>query len=138
MKSTITLRPWALSSATRPGAQGCQRSVAATAAAGPAGSGVTSSAPAAHQAQAFKASTAATASVRGRPCSVKAQTSSASNTNKPSKAPAPSMPLCWPSTQTSQTTVANIGKAINCRKPTIHGPGRGITRATAGSALASA
>jgi hypothetical protein len=32
------------------------------------------------------------------------------------------MPVCWPSTQTSQTTVANIGKAITVLKCAIHTP----------------
>ena len=48
-----------------------------------------------------------------------------SATSSASRAPAPSMPLCWPSTQTSQTTVANIGKAISWRKVSIQAPGRG-------------
>ena len=47
------------------------------------------------------------------------------------------MPVCWPSTQTSQTTVANIGKAISRRKVCIHGPGRGSALATAGTKLAA-
>ena len=47
------------------------------------------------------------------------------------------MPLCWPSTQTSQATVANIGKAISCLNVTIHAPGRGRARARPGSALSA-
>ena len=58
-------------------------------------------------------------------------------TSSASSAPAPSMPLCWPSTHTSQATVANIGKAISLRKVSIQAPGRGSRRATAGTQLAA-
>ena len=42
-----------------------------------------------------------------------------------SSAAAPSMPACCPSTQTSQTTVANIGNASSVLKCAIQAPGRG-------------
>ena len=47
------------------------------------------------------------------------------------------MPACCPSTHTSQTTVANIGKAISTLKCAIHTPGRGSSRASCGKALAA-
>ena len=47
------------------------------------------------------------------------------------------MPTCCPSTHTSQTTVANIGKAITVLKCAIQTPGRGSRRASAGQALAA-
>ena len=83
------------------------------------------------------ASEIAETTVRARPRSVKAQTSMLIATSSTSSAPAPSMPLCWPSTHTSQATVANIGKAMSLRKVSIHAPGRGSSRATAGTQLAA-
>jgi hypothetical protein len=74
---------------------------------------------------------------RARPFSVSAHTTNAPLTSSASRAPAPSIPVCWPSTQTSQTTVANIGKAIRRRKVSIQAPGRGSARATAGTRLAA-
>ena len=64
-----------------------------------------------------------------------AHSAKASATSTASSAAAPSMPVCWPSTQTSQTTVASIGNAIAVLKVAIQAPGRGIARATAGQAL---
>ena len=54
-----------------------------------------------------------------------AQAMKASASSTASSAAAPSMPTCWPITQTSQITVANIGKAISTLKRAIHAPGRG-------------
>ena len=75
--------------------------------------------------------------VRPLPRRPKAQISQASATSISSSAAAPLMPLCWPSTHNSHTTVANMGKAMNWRKVTIHAPGRGSARATAGHQLAA-
>ncbi len=49
----------------------------------------------------------------------------------------PSAPVCWPSTQASQTTVASMGKAMARRKVAIHGPGRGSQRSRPGAQLSS-
>ena len=49
----------------------------------------------------------------------------------------PSVPVCWPSTQASQTTVASIGNAIAVLKVAIHTPGLGSMRASLGQALAA-
>ncbi len=59
---------------------------------------------------------------RSRPSS---QTRAASPSKASRAWAAPSMPACRPSTHTSQTTVANIGKASACFSRSIHGPGRG-------------
>ncbi len=71
------------------------------------------------------------------PRSVSAHTAMASSTKSASSAAAPWMPLCWPSTHTSHTTVASMGKARKRRSVSIHAPGRGRARAKAGSQLAS-
>jgi hypothetical protein len=47
------------------------------------------------------------------------------------------MPTCTPSTHTSHTTVANIGKAISDLKCCIQAPGRGSARVNAGQTLAA-
>ncbi len=93
--------------------------------------------PAVQPSNASEASEIAETMVRARPRSVKAHTSMLIATSNTSSAPAPSMPLCWPSTHTSQATVANIGKAMSLRKVTIHAPGRGSSRAMDGTQLAA-
>ena len=75
-------------------------------------------------------------SQRDCPRKVNAQVSHATATSSNSRAPAPSMPLCCPSTHTSQATVAYMGKASSLRKVSIQAPGRGSNRANAGTKLA--
>ena len=74
---------------------------------------------------------------RVRPVRPSAQTSHATVSNKASRPLAPSMPVCWPSTHSSQITVANIGKAMAWRKVSIQAPGRGRARAMPGHQLAA-
>ena len=144
VKSTNTGRPAARALASTSGDQACQRGAdraldaVADAAVLPA---TGSCSPG--QAQASVATHIAAASAvprpraRPRPGVPIAQHSSAVASSTPSSAVAPSMPVCWPSTQTSQTTVANIGNAIATLKRTIHTPGRGRCRAMPGSAAIS-
>ena len=47
------------------------------------------------------------------------------------------MPLCWPSTHSSQTAVPNIGNAMNFLNTSIHAPGPGSHPATAGTQVAA-
>ena len=64
--------------------------------------------------------------------------SQAAKASRTAPASAPSTaasPACNDNTQTSQAAVANIGKARNCLKRTIHGPGFGIRRSSAGAML---
>ena len=75
--------------------------------------------------------------VRLRPAKFRHQTSSARHSSKASRLAAPSTPLKCPSTQTSQTTVAHIGKAMKRRSVSIQAPGRGSSRPTAGIQLAA-
>ena len=71
------------------------------------------------------ASATEASAMRVRPRSVSAHTTMLIATSRASSAPAPSTPLCCPSTHTSQATVANMGKAIRRRKVSIQAPGRG-------------
>ena len=136
VKSTNTLCPDAVSCSTRPGSQACQP-FAGWLVAALASCNFMTFGPIAHIPRAQAAIETVATTARTRPFNVKAQITSAINTSKPSNAPAPSMPLCWPSTHTSHTTVANMGNAISCLKVTIHGPGRGRALATAGTTLAT-
>ena len=140
VKSTNTGRPSACSAATRSGLQACQATPCTAVAVSPAvaiscirvtfGPMLT---PSHSSASADRPPITA----RPRPRSPSAQTSSANTTSSVSNAAAPSMPLCCPSTHSSQTTVANIGKAMNWRKCAIQAPGRGSARAMAGHQLAA-
>ena len=51
--------------------------------------------------------------------------SSATPTNAISTRAIAPTPACWPSTHSSHTAVANIGKARPCFSRSIHGPGLG-------------
>ena len=138
VKSTNTMRPCACAWATRSGLQGCQRSPTAT----PVASAVSwRSSGTAHAAPAANTATdVAPKPMRARGPRVaepRPQAAKASASSKLSSAAAPSMPDCCPSTHTSHTTVANIGKAIAVLKCTIHTPGRGSARATGGHAVAA-
>ena len=84
---------------------------------------------------AHKASTLS--SPRARPCKPQAQASQATHSSVASRALAPSMPVCWPSTHSNQMTVANMGNAMAWRKVTIQAPGRGNARAMPGHQLAA-
>ena len=139
VKSTNTLWPWAVSWSTRPGSQACQP--CAPSANCPAACSLSCIfvrfGPLAHINSALTAIENVAITVRVWPFKVSAQTLNESSTSRPSRVPAPSMPLCWPSTHTSQATVANIGNAISCLKVTIHAPGRGSSLAMPGTTLAA-
>ncbi len=139
VKSTKTGRPCAWASATRAVDQGCQGALASAVTAlawAPSRSAGTSQASAAASSAMPSVPSTRRAPVLW-PGVPSAQAAKASTTRLPSSAAAPSMPTCWPSTHTSQTTVPNIGNAISPLNVTIHGPGRGKARATAGKALAA-
>ena len=112
VKSTNTGWPAASSWSTRPGSQGCQ--APASARRDCCGGGLRDVRRRARPGQQRQArrSRPPRSPARVRPRRVRAQTTMLSATSSASRAPAPSMPLCWPSTQTSQATVANIGKAM--------------------------
>ena len=135
VKSTNTGVPADSACSTRPGAQACQRSVPAP----PASLTTVLNMfwPMAPASKALSSSAIVATTRRLRPPSVNAHSTALRATNKASSAPAPSMPLCWPSTQISQTTVANIGNAMARRNVSIQAPGRGSRRATAGIRLAT-
>ena len=80
---------------------------------------------------------AATPSQTGRSRAGRRMPSQARNptaTNAASTQAAPPAPACCTSTQTSQTTVANIGNAMACFSVAIQGPGRGSRFAIPGTA----
>ena len=83
-------------------------------------------------------SEASVMTVRLRPVSVRDQSTSATHSSSVSKLKAPSTPLRWPKTQSSQMTVAHMGNARKRRTVSIQAPGRGIQRAIAGKLLANA
>ena len=140
VKSTKTMRPSERSSAARAGLHACHTAAFAAAAAPCAVSSARSPGNVHAKASPSTPSEATRKprlATRPKACEPQAQATKDSATRLPSKAAAPSMPVCCPSTQTSQTTVANIGKAISTLKCAIHAPGRGKARAAAGQALAS-
>ena len=135
VKSTNTGAPLASSCSTRPGAHGCQRSVAEAVL-------VVSAIfktfwPIAPVNIALIAIEIVAIDQRARPVSVSDQITKLKATSSASSALAPSMPVCCPSTHTSQTTVANIGNAMARRNVFIQAPGRGSSLATAGIRLAA-
>ena len=140
VKSTNTGRPLATKASAAPGAQGCQPCAAVAVAS--AGAAATSAmrvtwGPKAHSSKAMATVATLPSQRRVRPCKASDQASRPRPTSRISSEAAPSMPLCWPSTHTSHTTVANMGKAMKRRKVSIHAPGRGRARATAGHRLAA-
>ena len=140
VKSTNTGRPSASSSAWRSALQGCQLrpcTVVATGAPGVASAMRVTLGPTAQPSHSRPASDKPASAVRLLPRKPSDHTSSASTTSSMSRAAAPSMPLCCPSTHSSHTTVANMGKAMSWRKVFIQAPGRGSARAMAGHQLAA-
>ena len=141
VKSTNTGWPAASSASTRPGAQACHADAVPLGALEADGVPVSSmrvtSGPIAPVKPARAVIETIANTVRLVPVRFSDHTTRLRVSSSASKAPAPSTPLKWPRTQTSQTTVASMGKAMKRRRVSIQAPGRGSQLPTTGTHAAT-
>ena len=139
VKSTNTGRPWAKAACCLSAVQACHDTPSTAVVVAASGAAV-SRVMLGPMVQAVATNTTAVKTampLRAPPFRPHAHTTALSDTKSINKAAAPSIPLCWPSTHSSHTTVANMGNDKPCRKVFIQAPGRGRARATAGHQLAN-